>query len=745
MFGGCDPNANGVYNATCAQNAVNILTLPTSSSQTQAQWTTGADCPPGSYGATLAPNRNQATTIFNSQVFLFPGAVDDTRWNDQSGTQQGEVGILLASSGVWARVLPAPDPASMPGRPSFKEGAAVYSHSESVFGQGAWSDTLVFGGRDVATGQMTNELWILRAYNGTIQSSSDHWSGYGNGQLQSGVGASGAGVTVQFLPSCATPITSTGVSTTTTTSGPSQTSTGTNSPSTTALPGHLLYGSPVHKIISPLSIAFFLPAILLYRASSGPFTRPLSNSRSISLSAAAGFIAVAAYALGIVGFVLGVTQDGDRVHSSSSPLTRRDAADSTSTSLLSSPHGKAALVLFAVLYGILPIVAVLLYVTRPRKPSADRPPSRPSLQRDRKPTDETVPTAVGSGTREKSMANSEDDGLMMNSRSPNRTSIDSHGVIESDEGDEFPNRRRTKSISSGHMFDGLMASYKARRRSEATLSPPPTYPPPSNPPQSTSKFEVVNRPKRSSASALSHPPVSSSGQVASSIPRNPSDLDWLERRRSVNMYGQLDYQLNQASSQLLEVPHPNRSSAHEMSPTTPPVPARTPPGLPRRTAVLYSNIGLQVVILWALVFWIVTFAILPSTLGLALVAAAAALYYIGLVALAWTGYPRRSVLVVAVSRLRGDPTDAALANAPPSTPGGFSPVPTTSPGRPYIHSPLWRPAREDDVGSGARSMESEAEDDDEDDAARQARIEEEMARRDVSIFTVPKRRLVVRN
>lgn len=49
------------------------------------------------------------------------------------------------------------------------------------------------------------------------------------------------------------------------------------------------------------------------------------------------------------------------------------------------------------------------------------------------------------------------------------------------------------------------------------------------------------------------------------------------------------------------------------------------------------------------------------------------------------------------------------------------------------------------LGGGARSTESGAIDEDEDDDEGQAQMEEEMARRDVSIFTVPKRKLVVRN
>lgn len=65
-------------------------------------------------------------------------------------------------------------------------------------------------------------------------------------------------------------------------------------------------------------------------------------------------------------------------------------------------------------------------------------------------------------------------------------------------------------------------------------------------------------------------------------------------------------------------------------------------------------------------------------------------------------------------------------------------------GGPYIHQPLFRRAlssHEDDI----LSSENHDDDGDDDEHARQRRIEQEMDRRDVSIVTVPKRKLWITN
>ena len=66
---------------------------------------------------------------------------------------------------------------------------------------------------------------------------------------------------------------------------------------------------------------------------------------------------------------------------------------------------------------------------------------------------------------------------------------------------------------------------------------------------------------------------------------------------------------------------------------------------------------------------------------------------------------------------------------------------------PYLHQPLFRRALSPPL-MGARVPSSDgnrSEDDDEDDELQQRRIEQEMERRDVSIVTVPKRKLFLTN
>lgn len=75
----------------------------------------------------------------------------------------------------------------------------------------------------------------------------------------------------------------------------------------------------------------------------------------------------------------------------------------------------------------------------------------------------------------------------------------------------------------------------------------------------------------------------------------------------------------------------------------------------------------------------------------------------------------------------------------------------TEPRGPYLHQPPYRTAHEDDYYStshgGHRSDATEAEEaeSEEDDDTRQRRMEGEMGRRDVSIVTVPKRKLWITN
>ena len=125
-------------------------------------------------------------------------------------------------------------------------------------------------------------------------------------------------------------------------------------------------------------------------------------------------------------------------------------------------------------------------------------------------------------------------------------------------------------------------------------------------------------------------------------------------------------------------------------------------------------------------------------------------FYLALLVLAFYEKPRVSILSTVIFRLRG--------GHPPS-PTGTTPVPSrplstagseVPDGRgPYQHHQP--PYRATSAGVDATSISNghgmtDVDDEDEDDEdARQRRIEEEMSRRDVSIVTVPRRKLFLTN
>lgn len=113
--------------------------------------------------------------------------------------------------------------------------------------------------------------------------------------------------------------------------------------------------------------------------------------------------------------------------------------------------------------------------------------------------------------------------------------------------------------------------------------------------------------------------------------------------------------------------------------------------------------------------------------------------YFVILVLAWHGIPRVSVLSATVSRLRNSPHPAS-AQTPPI---GLDGMPFPSPSGPYQNNPPYRANHDSEyptsVSHAGHTIEDDLDDDDED------RVEEEMSRRDISIVTVPRRKLMVRN
>ncbi|KAI6119358.1 hypothetical protein EDD16DRAFT_1692669 [Pisolithus croceorrhizus] len=607
-------------------------------------------CPAPRYGAAMVVNAVplSSTSNFQTQVFLLLGTFNSSLWDDQGGLQNGEVAVLDIETGSWSRILPAGDPGTtgVPAYPTPREGAVALSYTGALVGSnsGVGSDTIVFGGED-ENGNYLNEIWILRAYNGTITSSNASWGGP-SGDLQT--------VIVQYMTQCAVSL----ITPNLVHSFRDQPAALQTLQTLQSYPTSLTYDvSFVHKLFSPLSVALILPAILLTRLAL-PSTR--SAERKSLFIYLSSFIAVAAYGLGVVGLVVSFTS----IKSNVSVIKR-----TTSTSTLPTSHSIAGLTLFV---GPLSACIPCILPKKGIKSTSDVATSR---------------------------ANS------------------------MDTAEKLASVQQTQRPLSLHSWGG----------SSFWLGGPGSMH--STGPQRG--FEVLNRPartRRASSSGATHLNMESYQRVPIT-PRSFGDIDWFARRHSPSATNSPD-----ATPQAARVP----AALSGSTPNTADIPSG---GLCLRILfpcvhswTLHSFIsgvmvsGIHVLFCWCSFVWTL-------------------LFYIMLFVLAWRGRPAKSLLTTVVVRLRAEPSHAAV---PPSSPGS-RPLsmagteqylfPTDARG-PYLHHPPYRAAPPDDFSMtlmGPRSVETDDDDDDIDEATRQRQIEEEMGRREVSIVTVPKRRLWVTN
>lgn len=191
-----------------------------------------------------------------------------------------------------------------------------------------------------------------------------------------------------------------------------------------------------------------------------------------------------------------------------------------------------------------------------------------------------------------------------------------------------------------------------------------------------------------------------------------------------------------------------------------PVEQASPPTLPPLVDIILRAI-LHALLLALCVLSLVALWSRTSRAGFAVFLTWTLAFYIGLMVCAWHGKPYQSIVTTILYRLRA-PHSALIGPAPPPPPPPVQPTPSPRPlssagvdqypfpidsRGPYIHhQPTYRTVGIDDISitnGGPRSVEED--DDDEDDDTRQQRMEDEMARRDVSIVTVPRRRLWIAN
>ncbi|KAH9918207.1 uncharacterized protein BXZ73DRAFT_92267 [Epithele typhae] len=283
--GGCTSasSVDAITSASCAVQDSQIIDATT------GQVKNPHPCISARVDPVVVPNMNTASSSFSQQAFVLLGTFNSGRWDDGGGLTKGEV------------VSQIPPP---------RQGASALSWNGPLVGGSSMkvTDTIIFGGRD-ASGNYLSDIWILRAYNGTVTANGQKWTGYGSGSLTTGISADGQGVTISYMTECAVQLGGTSTTTTSQSSSPTPTGTGSGSsnPTSSASPSGIVYDtSALHKYLPAVSVALFLPAVAFYRLSerSGP-TRPMG--RHMGLMYLGVIVGAVAYALGIAGFVTAFT------------------------------------------------------------------------------------------------------------------------------------------------------------------------------------------------------------------------------------------------------------------------------------------------------------------------------------------------------------------------------------------------------------------------------------------------------
>jgi hypothetical protein len=312
------------------------------------------------------------------------------------------------------------------------------------------------------------------------------------------VNANGAGVSVQYLTTCAKAIGSSQ-------SSPSGSGHGspTNPPSSSSTSSFGRQSYPfdtslVHKSLAPISLALLHPTVIFYRLSLPPTSGP-PLQLSFGLRCASVLILTVAYGVGLVGLAYSFTS----ISTSGTGNVRLSVRSIPSNAVLKTAHGQVGLALFIALYALIPLLFVASYL-RWRLFASSR-------------------TFVGKIPVERTRADSSDTAEKLNSC---RTATDTsqQGAVRSSAPPSSPGHTPTRK------YLGLWFRNKEVKGSSETASES------ESPVQRT--FEVVNRPARARNPSASGTPTfheHAHNNRSSNVPRNLSELSWLERRRSVNV------------------------------------------------------------------------------------------------------------------------------------------------------------------------------------------------------------------
>lgn len=317
-------------------------------------------------------------------------------------------------------------------------------------------------------------MWLLRGYAGSVTSTNQTWTGFGNGQLQTGVNADGSGVRVTFMSECASLLSGSSMSNSTSNSTPNSTAPTKSTP----IPLSLYNTSLLHKLLTPLSLVILFPILLFFRWINTAVKVESTPERRVFMAVFV-ILAFGAYGVGLAGLVLSFTTISNTLL--------------TQNLHLKTTHGIAGLSFYLLLYGLVPFLYLASALFGPDPSVSDQSQSR------------TTPNSIE--------INEKSDALPLQS-----------SLSPSVHNTSPPSSPRPRTVS----WD---AYNTLRQSTDEGLSCDST---PSATPQRG--FEVVNRLNRSRKASGTWPTSDSFPGSPQPLPttRALGEIDWLLRRRAVH-------------------------------------------------------------------------------------------------------------------------------------------------------------------------------------------------------------------
>ena len=310
-------------------------------------------------------------------------------------------------------------------------------------------------------------------------------------------------MSIQYQSQCAQQLASTSTSAISST-GTTATSGG--SPSNTAAPlasnSATFDVSAGHKILSPVSLAVALVATVIARLAFPPADYSPTTEYHPALLYVAAAASVVAYAAGVAGFAISLTST-TRTSPTSANLQRRSG---TSPDIfIKTAHGQAGLAFFVGLYGLVPLLALSLWVAR-----------RVTCVSHETQVDDDVPGKSLQDQECGPLTGEKDSAAARRPVSPAQSAPEVPSTTASSVRDR---RQRTQSVPG--LFPGW-----TREPSEHSEPGPST---------ASKGFEVMNRPRRASGGMALYPPRDFTHRPRVDLIRSLGDISWLERRRSVGV------------------------------------------------------------------------------------------------------------------------------------------------------------------------------------------------------------------